>query len=136
MTNRMFGGAIVSVCCLLFMPVRCHALWPHDVLRPQWMKWNQTQRTTFVDGWIWGALYGKRAGCGSGLDLLEGNGKALPSDAGNQCLGEFPKSLTTEIMVKQVTAYYLRYPNPKHVGPEVSDILEGLVEGRTFEQIR
>jgi hypothetical protein len=132
MISRKIVAAILATSCLLFVTVRCHALTPREIDRQQWLKWSQAERTTFVEGWIWGVLYGKSDGCVSGLQLL-GETAKVPDNYGNRCFGELPKSLTTGTLVSQVTAFYQRYS--ENQGKRATDILEGLVIGRTIENI-
>jgi hypothetical protein len=132
MINRITVSAILAALCLLFVPVRGHALPPPEFDRQIWLKWGQAERTAFVKGWIAGVRDGKVKGCFSGLDLL-GETARVPDNYGNKCFGQFPKSLTAEIAVNQVTAYYLRYSEPR--GVTTRDILNGLIDGKTIEAI-
>lgn len=100
-----------------------------------WLKWNDTHRKAFVDGYAEGYLDGFREGCQKDTaDLRQEIKPGTDAKPQISCVNEGPDfSKGGLYLVKAVTDFYKRYPSDRDI--YITEVLEQLGKGLTIEQI-
>jgi len=101
-----------------------------------WIKWNESRRQGFIDGYIQGRRQGYQKGCGNAEQILSQKGTSIQSDLLAQCLGG-GSGFTAPLdrYQEEVTAFYEKYSADREI--PMTDVLRFLSDeyNKTPEQI-